>query len=89
MLQSKKDFVNCLKGLITPLKNYYTSKKAGLKLGSFAVSYSEDVANMEGFSRVLWGLRRFGRAVGYLASHALPGEILLAGGTLNYTKNQK
>jgi hypothetical protein len=56
MFQSKKDFSEFFKGLINPLKNYYTPKNAGLKLGNFAVSYSEDVANMEGFSRVLWGL---------------------------------
>ncbi len=56
MFQTKKDFSNCLKTLLQPLKNYYTPKKAGIKLGSYAVSYSDEVAQMEGFSRVLWGL---------------------------------
>ena len=42
--------------MIKPLKNYYTEGKAGIKLGNFGVSYSDEVAKMEAFSRVLWGL---------------------------------
>lgn len=42
--------------MIEPLKPYFTPKKAGIKLGSFEVSYSDDVAKMEAFARVLWGL---------------------------------
>ncbi len=56
MLKTKKDFLECLKGIINPLKNYYTPEKAGIKLGNFGVSYSDEVAQMEAFSRVLWGL---------------------------------
>lgn len=56
MLSSKKDFAECFKSIIRPLKGYYTEEKAGLKLGSFSASYADSVADMEGFSRVLWGL---------------------------------
>ncbi len=56
MLKTKQDFLKCLEDMINPLKNYYTEGKAGIKLGSFGVSYSDEVAKMEAFSRVLWGL---------------------------------
>ena len=56
MLKTKQDFLKCLEDMIKPLKNYYTEGKAGIKLGSFGVSYSDEVAHMEAFSRVLWGL---------------------------------
>ncbi len=56
MLKTKQDFIKCLKDIICPLKEYYTPGKAGIRLGSFAASYSDEVAQMEAFSRVLWGL---------------------------------
>ena len=59
MLNTKKDFMNCLADIIRPLKSYYTEGKAGIKLGSFGVNYPEKTAKMEAFSRVLWGLAPF------------------------------
>ena len=56
MLQTKQDFIDALSGIINPLKGYYTPGKAGIKLGEFGVQYSDDIAKMEAFSRVLWGL---------------------------------
>ncbi len=56
MLNSKKDFADALRGIIAPLKNYYTPGNAGIKLGHFDASYSDEIAKMEAFSRVLWGL---------------------------------
>lgn len=56
MLNTKQDFIKALKNIINPLKDYYTPKKAGIKLGSFGVFYPEETAKMEAFSRVLWGL---------------------------------
>ncbi|MBR5817911.1 MAG: DUF2264 domain-containing protein [Clostridia bacterium] len=56
MLNTKKDFADCLKKIINPVKDYYTPGYAGIKLGSFGVSYSEEVAKMEAFCRILWGL---------------------------------
>ena len=56
MLKSKKDFTECLMKLINPLKGYYTSGKAGIKLACFEAIYPDKTARMEAFSRVLWGL---------------------------------
>ncbi len=56
MLKTKQDFIKALKNIINPLKKFYTPKKAGIKLGNFGVFYSDEIAKMEAFSRVLWGL---------------------------------
>ena len=56
MIETKKDLVEAFKSILQPLKGYYTSCKAGLRLGSFSASYSDEIADMEGFCRVLWGL---------------------------------
>ena len=56
MLCTKQDYINCLEKIITPLKDYYTKGCAGIKCGTFGVSYGEGDALMEAFSRVLWGL---------------------------------
>ena len=56
MLKAKEDFRACLRKIITPLKDFYTPGRAGLRIGYTETSYSEDIALMEGFSRVLWGL---------------------------------
>lgn len=56
MLHSKRDFTKRLEDMINPLKQYYTKANAGIKLASYGVSYSDEVAKMEAFSRVLWGL---------------------------------
>ncbi len=56
MFQTKQDFIDCLKNMIEPLKGYYTPGKGGIKLGHFEASYSDEVARMEAFARILWGL---------------------------------
>lgn len=56
MLHTKNDFVNCLKKIINPLEKYYTKGSAGIKCGNFGVFYGEDIALMEGFARIFWGL---------------------------------
>lgn len=56
MLHIKSDYINCLNKIINPLEKYYTNGNAGIKCGNFGVSYGEDIALMEGFSRVFWGL---------------------------------
>ena len=56
MLNTKQDFVNCLKNIINPLKDYYTPKKAGIKTGNISASYSDEISKMEAFARVFWGL---------------------------------
>ena len=56
MLHTKADYIDCLKKIISPLKDYYTPGKAGLKCGHTGAYYGETGAMLEGFSRVLWGL---------------------------------
>lgn len=56
MLNTKKDFINCLEKIINPLKDFYTEGKSGIVLGTTSVVYSKETAYMEGFARVLWGL---------------------------------
>ncbi len=55
-LRTRQDMVNAAVQLITPLTKYLTPGKARLMLGNTGASYSEGVAGMEGFSRVLWAL---------------------------------
>ena len=56
MLKTKKDYTECLEKIITPVKKYYTKGYAGIKCGSTGVGYGNDIALMEGFARILWGL---------------------------------
>lgn len=56
MFETKRDFIDCLKNLIEPLKGFYTPGKAGIKLGSFEALYPDSTARMEAFARILWGL---------------------------------
>ena len=56
MLHTKADYVKCLKQIITPLKDYYTPGCAGIKCGHTQAHYTEDVALLENFARVFWGL---------------------------------
>ena len=48
--------VEAVKQIVNPLKPYYSKGKAKLELGSTGTSYSDDIAGLEGFSRVLWGI---------------------------------
>ncbi len=59
MLNTKKEFQDCLKRIIKPALPYYTESKTGLKCGSFGVHYGDKTASMEGFARILWGLAPF------------------------------
>lgn len=55
-LQSREDLAEAVKQIVQPLQPYYSKGKAKLELGSTGTSYSDDIAGLEGFSRVLWGL---------------------------------
>lgn len=55
-LQTRSDMVNVLEELVHPLRPFYSKGGARLGLGKSGVSYPAAVAEMEGFSRVLWGL---------------------------------
>jgi hypothetical protein len=55
-LKSREDLIEAVKQMVNPLKPYYSKGRAHLDLGSTGASYSDDIAGLEGFSRVLWGL---------------------------------
>ncbi len=59
MLNTKKDFQECFQKIVEPVKKYYTKGAAGIKCGSTGVFYGSDIALMEGFARILWGLAPF------------------------------
>ena len=56
MLNTKKDFQECLTGMIEPLKKFYSTGKAAMKCGATGVQYGEETALLEAFARPLWGL---------------------------------
>ncbi|WP_391559645.1 DUF2264 domain-containing protein [Robertmurraya sp.] len=55
-LKTRQDLIESLAQILTPLKSFYSKGKARLELGSTGTSYSDSIAGMEGFSRILWGL---------------------------------
>lgn len=55
-LQTRSDLVGVLEELVRPLRPFYSEGGARLALGKSGASYPSAVAEMEGFSRVLWGL---------------------------------
>lgn len=55
-LNSKSDYQDKLFDIINPLLPHYSEGRARLTLGFTSATYSQAVAEMEGFARVLWGL---------------------------------
>jgi hypothetical protein len=55
-IKSREDLIDAVKQIVNPLKPYYSKGRARLEVGSSGASYSDDIAGLEGFSRVLWGL---------------------------------
>jgi hypothetical protein len=55
-LQTRGDLITAFNQLCAPLRPHYSDGHAHLYLGSTGVSYSREVAGLEAFSRVLWGL---------------------------------
>lgn len=56
-LRTKADLQDAFHQLVNPLIPYYSSGNARLKLpGNIGAGYPLDTAEMEGFSRVIWGL---------------------------------
>lgn len=58
-LKTKKDLQHAFLQLAEPLKKFYSPGHAQLRLVHTGASYPENVAFLEGFSRVLWGLAPF------------------------------
>ncbi len=55
-LRSKEDVQLAVMQICDPLKSFYSEGRAHISIGSTGAAYSDAVAQMEGFSRVLWGL---------------------------------
>ncbi|MGN8647489.1 DUF2264 domain-containing protein [Gracilibacillus sp. HCP3S3_G5_1] len=54
-LRTKKDVEKLLIDMWNPLTPYYDETNSRIRLGQTGAAYSEDVAGLECFSRVLWG----------------------------------
>jgi len=55
-LQTRSEVAEALKSLLDPLKPHFTPGRTCVKLGNTATRYDEIGAQLEGFSRPLWGL---------------------------------
>lgn len=55
-LVTKKDLQHALLQLTDPLRDFYSEGRARLQLSGAGAGHSDEVAGLEGFSRVLWGL---------------------------------
>ena len=56
ILHSKKDFKELLESITSPLMTRYSEKRAFLDIGTQRACYEDNVARMEAFARILWGL---------------------------------
>ncbi|MEY2191537.1 DUF2264 domain-containing protein [Neobacillus sp. BF23-41] len=55
-LITRDDFIEAINQILKPLKPYYSQGKTRLEIGNTGAGYSDSIAGIEGFSRVLWGL---------------------------------
>lgn len=55
-LKTREDVSEALKQICNPLKSYYSKGFARLKLGNTSAAYADATSEIEGFSRVIWGL---------------------------------
>lgn len=55
-MHTKKDFIDCLKNIVTHLKEHYTPGGAGIDCGSMGDSHGRNISVVEAFLRPLWGL---------------------------------
>ncbi|WP_121660780.1 DUF2264 domain-containing protein [Metabacillus litoralis] len=55
-LKTKQDVEDAFRELCDPLKQYYSKGFARIHLGHTSAAYSDSIAGLEGFSRILWGL---------------------------------
>ena len=55
-MKNKANYQQMLLRMIEPLKTRYREDCTGLRLGVTAAGYGNRIAEMEGFSRVLWGM---------------------------------
>jgi Uncharacterized protein conserved in bacteria len=76
-LRSKADLELAFRQLTTPLLPYYSAGGARLELNGSGAGQSSDVAQMEGFSRIIWGLAPFAAGSGQVDEELL--QLVLKG----------
>ena len=59
ILHSKQDFQRFFESFLFPLRDRYSEGGARLVLGTSGASYDRTASELEGFSRVLWGLAAY------------------------------
>ncbi|WP_339278672.1 DUF2264 domain-containing protein [Paenibacillus sp. FSL W8-1187] len=55
-LRTRAELQEAVRQLIAPLRPHYSEGGARLRLGATGASYAPEVSQLEGFSRVLWGV---------------------------------
>jgi hypothetical protein len=55
-LVTRQDLQRAFEQLTAPLQRFYSNGRARLRIGAAGAAYDPAIAEMEGFSRVLWGL---------------------------------
>ncbi|MFA1645749.1 MAG: DUF2264 domain-containing protein, partial [Enterobacteriaceae bacterium] len=55
-LSSRQDLVTALNGMLSALDKQFPAGRSRFSLGETSAHYATDIAEMEGLSRVLWGL---------------------------------
>jgi hypothetical protein len=55
-LETKEDLQLALSQLCAPLEPFFSKGRAALHVGNTSATYADATADMEGFSRLLWGL---------------------------------
>lgn len=55
-VKTREDTVQSLCRILDPLTKYFVSGNTGIRIGSYGTVYSPRVIEMEGWSRMLWGI---------------------------------
>lgn len=58
-MKNKTYYQNLFLHMMKPLKEYYSPGSAELQLGITAAGYGNQIAGLEGFSRILWGIASY------------------------------
>ncbi|MBU7591515.1 DUF2264 domain-containing protein [Metabacillus halosaccharovorans] len=58
-IKTREDVEEALRQICNPLKPFYSKGFARIKLGNTSAAYADSTSEMEGFSRLLWGLAPF------------------------------
>lgn len=70
-VKTRDDTVRSLIQILDPLIKCFVSGNTGIRIGSHGTVYSPRVIEMEGWSRMLWGLAPLHAGGGQWQAHAL------------------